>query len=45
MNGNQENSRWIHCSIYNGKTRTKVYADMVMFQYPLYCPKCKRNPN
>lgn len=35
-------SRWIHCPICGGKTRTKVYADTVMFKFPLYCPKCKK---
>lgn len=35
-------SRWIHCPICNGKTRTKVYADTAMFNFPLYCPKCKK---
>ncbi len=24
------------------KTRTKVYADTVMFNFPLYCPKCRK---
>ncbi len=36
------NSRWIRCPVCNSKTRTKVYADTVMFNFPLYCPKCKR---
>lgn len=38
----QTESRWIHCPICNGKTRTKVYADTAMFNFPLYCPKCKK---
>lgn len=38
----QTESRWIRCPICNGKTRTKVYADTVMFKFPLYCPKCKK---
>ena len=25
-----------------GKTRTKVYEDIVLVKFPLYCPKCKR---
>ena len=33
--------RWIKCPICNGKTRTKVYSHTVMFNFPLYCPKCK----
>ncbi len=35
------NSRWIRCSNCGGKTRTKVYEDTVLMQFPLYCPKCK----
>ena len=27
--------------ICGNKTRTKVYEDTVMFNFPLYCPKCK----
>lgn len=38
----QTESRWIRFLICNGKTRTKVYADTVMFKFPLYCPKCKK---
>ena len=35
-------SRWIHCPICNGKTRTKIYEDTVLLKFPLYCPKCKK---
>ena len=35
-------SRWVHCPICGGKTRTKVYEDTVLVKFPLYCPKCKR---
>ena len=41
MDNEQINSRWIRCPVCNSKTRTKVYADTVMFNFPLYCPKCK----
>ena len=41
MDNEQNNSRWIRCPVCNSKTRTKVYADTVMFNFPLYCPKCK----
>ena len=34
-------SRWIHCPVCNGKTRTKVYAETVLVKFPLFCPKCK----
>lgn len=42
MDNKQNDSRWICCPVCGGKTRTKVYADTVMFNFPLYCPKCKR---
>lgn len=33
---------WIKCPFCNSKTRTKVYADTVLLNFPLFCPKCKR---
>lgn len=33
---------WVRCPICDGKTRTKVYADTVMLNCPLFCPKCKK---
>ncbi|MDO5408180.1 MAG: cysteine-rich KTR domain-containing protein [Eubacteriales bacterium] len=38
----QKDSLWIRCPICNGKTRTKVYEDTVLLNFPLYCPKCKK---
>ena len=35
-------SHWIRCPICKGKTRTKVYEDTLLINFPLYCPKCKR---
>lgn len=35
-------SQWVRCPICGSKTRTKVYADTVMFKFPLYCPRCKK---
>lgn len=42
MDREQNQSRWVRCPVCNGKTRIKVYADTVMFKFPLYCPKCKK---
>ncbi|MGN0385866.1 MAG: cysteine-rich KTR domain-containing protein [Lachnospiraceae bacterium] len=42
MEDNKEGARWVHCPICGGKTRTKVYEDTVMYNFPLFCPKCKR---
>ena len=41
MNNKTDNTQWIKCPICGNKTRTKVYEDTVMFNFPLYCPKCK----
>lgn len=35
-------STWVHCPICTRKTRTKIYMNTVLINYPLYCPKCKR---
>ncbi len=32
----------IRCPICHGKTRTRVLADTVLQNYPLFCPKCKQ---
>lgn len=42
MDRERKESRWIHCPVCGSKTRTKVYEDTVMFKFPLYCPKCKK---
>ena len=42
MNDFQNESRWILCPICGGKTRIKVCVDTVMYRFPLFCPKCKR---
>lgn len=41
MKAKNEDASWIHCPICGGKTRTKVHEDTVMYNFPLYCPKCK----
>ncbi len=33
---------WVRCPRCNQKTRIKVYPDTVLLNFPLYCPKCKR---
>lgn len=33
---------WVLCPICRGKTRLKIREDTVLKNYPLYCPKCKR---
>lgn len=34
--------RWILCPICNNKTRIKVREDTELKNFPLYCPKCKK---
>ena len=35
-------SLWIRCPVCNSKTKTKVNADTVLLNFPLFCPACKR---
>ncbi|ELC6032408.1 cysteine-rich KTR domain-containing protein [Listeria monocytogenes] len=37
-----EKSKWILCPICSSKTRTKAYFKTILINFPLYCPKCKR---
>lgn len=34
--------RWLLCPLCGGKTRSRVRTDTILFRYPLYCPKCRR---
>jgi len=36
------NGTLLLCHICNNKTRTKAYTNTIMINYPLFCPKCKR---
>lgn len=42
INKQPNDSRWIRCPVCGNKTRTKVYEDTVLLNFPLYCPKCKK---
>ncbi len=33
---------WVPCPICNQRTRVKVNEDTVLLNFPLHCPKCKR---
>ncbi len=35
-------SQWLLCPICGSKTRDKIRKDTVLKNYPLYCPKCKK---
>lgn len=42
MNSSFNKTVWVHCPICNGKTRIKMKEDTVVLNFPLFCPKCKR---
>lgn len=33
---------WVHCPICHNKTKTKMDADTVLRNFPLFCPRCKQ---
>lgn len=33
--------QWILCPVCNNKTRTKIFQNTELIQFPLFCPKCK----
>ena len=37
-----EKSEWVRCPICGNKTGLQLRADTELKNFPLYCPKCKR---
>ncbi len=37
-----QNRQWIRCPLCGGKTRDKIRADTEMKNFPVFCPKCKK---
>ena len=37
-----EKEKWVLCPIRKNKTHIKVRPDTVLENFPLFCPKCKR---
>ena len=35
-------TEWILCPICGNKTRLKMRNDTIIKNFPLYCPKCKK---
>ncbi len=33
---------WIRCPSCGSKTRDKIREDTILRNYPLYCPKCRK---
>lgn len=37
-----DDSEWLKCPICGGKTHNKIRKDTIVKNFPLYCPKCKK---
>ena len=35
-------TEWVYCPICSIKTRDKIRTDTILKNYPLYCPRCKK---
>lgn len=35
-------AKWILCPVCGNKTRDRIRTDTILINYPLYCPKCKK---
>jgi len=42
MENAMDKEKWILCPICNNKTRIKILEDTVLENFPLFCPKCKK---
>jgi Zn-finger nucleic acid-binding protein len=36
------NAEWLLCPVCGNKTRLKIREDTELKNFPLYCPKCRR---
>ena len=41
MEYNKNKSFWVFCPKCKAKTKTKVYENTTLVNFPLYCPKCR----
>jgi uncharacterized protein YbaR (Trm112 family) len=37
-----DKTEWLMCPVCKNKTRIKIRGDTVLENFPLYCPKCKK---
>ncbi|NLA27586.1 MAG: conjugal transfer protein [Firmicutes bacterium] len=37
-----DKSNWLLCPVYKNKTRIKLRQDTMLMNFPLFCPKCKK---
>ena len=42
MKDTVKRSEWVLCPLYRGKTRLKLLPENVLKNFPLFCPKCRR---
>jgi len=35
-------SKWILCPVCGSKTRDRIRENTILINYPLYCPKCRK---
>lgn len=38
----QKRAYWLCCPICEKKTKTRIYEDTVLINYPVYCTKCRK---
>ena len=34
--------KWVICPVCGRKTRTKIHEDTILINFPLFCPKCRK---
>ena len=42
MKGTLEEKQWILCPLCGAKTRLQLLPETELKEFPLFCPKCKR---
>ena len=42
MENEPQNKHWLLCPVCQSKTRTMLRRDTALRNFPLFCPKCKR---
>lgn len=39
---NRPDEKWVLCPLCGAKTRLRLLQNTVLYEFPLFCPKCKR---
>jgi len=42
LGGRNISTKWIFCPVCGSKTHNKIREDTVLDNFPLFCPKCKK---